>query len=131
VAETNSAHELHDTFPGTWSPLRLLVDATAAFRSEQVEKNLRAFDAAFAETVRALAKDAPAQSVEEHRQSLLKLLASFREACPDRQDQCRFLERILNEEQAFAESKIQAALLVPAAGIEPATFGLQNRCSTN
>jgi hypothetical protein len=116
VAKTNPASHLQDTFSTASAPLRRMLDATAEFSAHPNEDTLRAFDAAFAETVRALAKDAPGQSAEMHRQSLVNLLASFREAFPDLHEPCLFLERILNAERRFAAAKIEAALLPGHSG---------------
>ena len=110
MANAGIARELQHSFPSAGSHLQRLVDAAAAFSAHPDGRKVQAFDAAFAETVRALAKDAPGLELEIYRQSLLDLLAAHREAFPDRQESCRFLERILEAERAFAESQIKAAL---------------------
>ena len=110
MAKAGIARELHDSFPSAATHLQRLVEAAAGFSAHPDARKVQAFDAAFAETVRALAKDAPGLQAETYRQSLLELLAAHREAFPDRQEPCRFLERILNAERAFAESQIKTAL---------------------
>ena len=110
MAKVSLSRGLQHSFPSAGSHLQRLVDAAAGFSSQPDARKVQAFDAAFAETVRALAKDAPGLEAETYRQSLLNLLAAHRDAFPDRQEPCQFLERILNAERAFAESQIKAAL---------------------
>ena len=110
MAKASSARELQHSFPSAGSHLQRLVDAAADFGAHPDRRKVQAFDAAFAETVRALAQDGPGLGAEMYRQTLLELLASYREAFPDRQEPCQFLERILNGERAFAEAQIKAAL---------------------